>query len=544
MLKNQDLIKKMTLEEKAHLMSGKNFWQTKEVSRMNIRSLFLSDGPHGLRKQDITNKLLKANQSFKATCYPTASSMANSWNLELGKELGNYLANEAIYQNVDVVLGPGTNIKRNPLCGRNFEYFSEDPYLSGKLSASYIKGIQEKNIGACLKHFACNNQEFRRMIVNSNVDERALREIYLKPFEIAIEESKPYCIMSSYNRVNNFYTNENPHLMVEILRNEFKYEGLVMTDWGGNNSRIEGLKCFNSLEMPSNYGDTDLEIITAINDGILQEEILNKNVDYLLDLNNRLNIIHNKIDFNEEKHHKFAITCAEESIVLLKNNNNVLPLRDNNVCFIGDFLFKNRYQGAGSSLVNPTKEENIIDIINEYDFNNVGCERGYTRNNKVNKTLIKKALKIAHKSEIIVYGLGLDEKSEAEGVDRKHININENQIELLKELSKLNKKIVALVYSGSVIDYDFEKYVDAILYVGLAGQGSSRAVLNILSGKTNPSGKLAETIPYHYEDVPSFNNYKQDSDEENYLESIYVGYRYYDKNNISVRYPFGFGLSY
>ena len=543
-LTNEEIIKQMTLEEKASLMSGKDFWQTQDIKRLGINSIFLADGPHGIRKQAGSADHLGLNESLKATCFPTASCMANSFNLNLAIELGTALGLEAKAQKVNVLLGPGMNIKRNPRCGRNFEYFSEDPYLSGKMAASYVKGIQSNNVSACIKHFAANNQETRRMVYDSIIDERALREIYLTGFEIAIKEANPLSLMTSYNKLNGYYTNENSHLLNDILRNEWNYKNLVVTDWGGSNSRIEGLKCGNALEMPTNNGETDLEIINAIKNGELDENILDQRVDELLNIINKTKIEDNvKVDI--DAHHELAKKCALESIVLLKNNDNVLPLNnDKRVVFIGD-LFKNpRYQGAGSSIVNPTKLDNIIDLLPNYSLNSIGYSKGYNRYGKKNNRLAKKALKLASKSDIILYAMGLDEVTEAEGIDRETININKNQIDLLLKLKQLNKKIVVVLYSGSIVDLSFSDHVDGLVHAYLSGQAGATALLDIITGKVSPSGRLAETYPYNYEDVSSSESFPEKGMTVLYKESINVGYRYLNKDLNKVRYPFGYGLSY
>ena len=540
----EDLIKQMTLEEKASLMSGKDFWQTQNIDRLNIQSIFLADGPHGIRKQAGEADHLGLNESIKATCFPTASAMANTFNLELANKMAKSLGKEAASQNVNILLGPGMNIKRNSRCGRNFEYFSEDPYLTGKIASEYVKGIQSNGVSACIKHFAANNQETRRMVYDSIIDERALREIYLTGFEIAVKEANPLSIMTSYNKLNGSYTNENEHLLCDILRKEWNYQNLIVTDWGGCNDRVEGIKCTNALEMPTNNGETDLDIINAVKNGNLDEAILDQRVDELL------KIIYNTeikepVEFDIDQHHELAKECALESMVLLKNENNVLPLDNNKkIAFIGDFFKNPRYQGAGSSIVNPTKLDNLIDILNEQQISYLGFERGYNRYGKKNYLLAKKAIDLANKSDIIVYAMGLDEITEAEGMDRENICIKENQINLLKELHKLNKKIVIVLYSGSVIDLSFDIYADSVLHAYLTGQASSKALIDILFGKVSPSGRLAESYPIKYNDISSSETFPQLGMTVLYKESIYVGYRYLNLNQHKIKYPFGYGLSY
>lgn len=547
-MKHQDIISKMTLLEKVILTSGKNFWESQEILAHHIPSIFFADGPHGIRKQALAADHLGLNESLKATCFPTAVTIASSFDKELGEEIGVCLGKEALAQKVNVLLGPGLNIKRNPRCGRNFEYFSEDPYLAGNMAGSYVKGIQSNGISACLKHFACNSQEEKRMTLNSVVDERALREIYLTGFEIAVKEAKPKTIMSSYNLINGVYANENEHVLKEILRNEWGYDGVVLTDWGGENDRVKGLIAGNEMEMPGAGGDTVHDIMVAIKEGRLEESVLDENIDRLLDLiltTSKPFEGDKKYEFDVEKHHAFAVKCAEESMVLLKNEDNILPLKEKTkVALVGDFAMTPRYQGAGSSLVNCTKLENTLDIVKEYDFEYLGHEKGFHRFGKKSNGLIKKALKLASQAEVVVVYLGLDEAIEAEGLDRKNIKINDNQVELLKALKEAGKKVVGVLHAGSVVEMPWLKYCDALLNAYLPGQGGARAVLNVLTGKVNPSGKTAETYPLSYDDVPSKVDFPAKGSSIYYRDSIFVGYRYYNKVNKDVLFPFGFGLSY
>ncbi|MBO4703589.1 MAG: glycoside hydrolase family 3 protein, partial [Bacilli bacterium] len=503
--KHQDIIDQLTLKEKASLISGKDFWQTVNIDRLNIPSAFLSDGPHGVRRQAAAADHLGLNASIPATCYPTAATMANSWDPELGEVLGQKLGQEAAVQKVNVLLGPGTNMKRHPMCGRNFEYFSEDPYLAGKMAAGYIRGIQSNGISACVKHFACNDQEENRMTLDSVVDERTLREIYLTAFEIAVKEGKTKSIMSSYNLVNGVYANENEHLLVDILRKEWGFDGLVVTDWGGNNDGVLSLKCYNQLEMPGNP-DRPEEVVKAIEAGELDEAVLDDNIDTLLDI--IFDTMKNGVEkapekFDVEDHHLFAQKCAEESAVLLKNNN-VLPLNnEKKVAFIGDFLYLPRYQGAGSSIVNPTKLDKTSDLLKDSGLNVVGYCKGFNRYGKKNNKLHKEAMEVAKLADIVVLYLGLDEVTEAEGLDRTNLLLNDNQLELVKDIKELGKQIVVVLSCGSAVEIPFVEDVDAILHCYLNGQAGAKATLNILSGKVNPSGKLSETFPIKLEDVAS-----------------------------------------
>ena len=544
--KHQDIIDQLTLKEKASLISGKDFWQTVNIDRLNIPSAFLSDGPHGVRRQAAAADHLGLNASIPATCYPTAATMANSWDPELGEGLGERLGQEAAVQKVNILLGPGTNMKRNPLCGRNFEYFSEDPYLAGKMAAGYIRGIQSNGISACVKHFACNDQEENRMTLDSVLDERTFREIYLTAFEIAVKEGHTKSIMSSYNLINGVYANENEHLLVDILRKEWGFDGLVVTDWGGNNDGVLSLKCGNQLEMPGGPDRPEF-VIKAIEAGELDESVLDDNVDELLDI--VFDTMENGVNkapesFDIEEHHAFAQKCAEESAVLLKNNG-VLPLdNQKKVAFLGDFLFLPRYQGAGSSIVNPTKLDNAAELLKGSPLNVVGCAKGFHRYGKKNKKLHNEAIALAEKAQVVVIYLGLDEVTEAEGLDRTNLHLQENQIQLVKDVKALGKDVVVVLSCGSAVELPFMDEVDALLHCYLNGQAGAQATLNILSGDVNPSGKLSETFPIKLEDVASSDNFPSHTRTIEYREAYGIGYRYFDKANVLVRFPFGFGLSY
>jgi beta-glucosidase len=546
-MKYRELIEKMTLEEKVSLMSGKDFWQTQEIERLGINSMFLADGPHGIRKQAVAADHLGLNVGIPATCFPTAATVANSWNEELGERVGEYLGEEAISQKVNVLLGPGVNMKRNPLCGRNFQYYSEDPYLAGKMAAGYIRGIQSHGISACVKHFCANNQEERRMAIDTIVDERTLREIYLTAFEIAVKEGRTKAIMSSYNMINGTYTNENMHLMRDILRGEWNYNGCVITDWGGSNDRIAGLLAGNELEMPTTAGETNEEIIQAIKSGRIKEEVLDECVDRLLELIFSTEEVYKRphIEFDVDKHHRVAQKVAEESIVLLKNEDNILPLKyGKKVAVIGDFAKNARYQGAGSSIVNPTILDHTMDCFNESGIISIGYESGFERYGKKNKKKIEKACELAKKADVILLYIGLDEVTEADGLDRQCMSIPENQVELLNALYTVNSNIIAILSCGSAVEMPWINKVKAVLHGYLGGQAGSRAILRILSGDVNPSGKLAETYPIHYEDTPSFHNFPGKEVSVEYREGIYIGYRYYDTADVKVLFPFGYGLSY
>ena len=546
-MKYQDIIEKMTIEEKAAFLSGKGEWQTREFDRLGIPSIFCSDGPHGIRKQAGAGDHLGLNASLPATCFPTAATIANSWDEKLGEELGETLGEEAMSQGVNVLLGPGLNIKRSPLCGRNFEYFSEDPYLAGKMAASYVRGIQSKGVYACPKHYAVNSQELRRMAMDSVLDERTLREIYLTGFEIAVKEGKAKTIMSAYNEVNGTYANENKHLLTDILRDEFGFDGIVITDWGASNDHALGVAAGSNLEMPNPGLDSARELIAAVESGKISIEDVDARVDELLDavMTLYVNAQNKKDGFDVEAHHKVARRAAEESTVLLKNEENILPLKPGaKVAIIGDFAFAPRYQGAGSSMVNPTKIETVSEIIGRYDLQVVGSSRGYSRSGADDAATKKEAMDIAAKADVVLFFFGLNEDSESEGMDRTHMRIPQNQINLLQELGQVNPNLVGVISAGSAIEMPWHHYFKALLHCYLNGQAGAGAVLSILTGDANPSGKLSETIPRRYEDTPAYRYYPSKERTSEYRESLYVGYRYYDTAEIPVLYPFGFGLSY
>lgn len=541
--KIKELISQMTLEEKASLVSGKNFWESQDIPRLGVPSIFLADGPHGLRKQELSADHLGLNESVKSTCFPTAATLSCSWDENLLQEIGTALGREARALDVGVLLGPGTNIKRNPRCGRNFEYFSEDPYLAGKYASAYIRGVQSQGVSACVKHFAVNSQERARMIVDEVVDERALREIYLTPFEMAVKQGKVKTVMSAYNKINGDYADENYHTLKEILRDEWGYNGVVVTDWGGNNDRVKALKCGNELEMPTTGGETDKDVVNAINNGELDQSVLDECVFRFLSLVYEV-YENEKEEYSKEEHSKLAQKGAESSAVLLKNDG-ALPLNSQEkVCIIGDFAQKPRYQGGGSSAVNPTELQSVLDCAKDYPINFVGFEQGYDRYGKKKKGLIKKAVKLAQTADKILLFIGLDEITETEGIDRKDLSLPQNQLDLLTALSTLGKPIVAVLSCGAPITTDWDENVSALLHGYLAGQSGAKAMLNILTGKVNPSGKLAETYAFSYQDTPTYNYYLKKELTAEHRESIFIGYRYFEKAEIPVKYPFGYGLSY
>lgn len=548
-LKYESIISKMTLEEKALMMSGKNTWQTVDFEKYGIPSMTMSDGPHGLRRQAGAGDHLGLNASLPATCFPTAATVANSWDEELGEEIGAALAEEAATMDVNVILGPGLNIKRSPLCGRNFEYFSEDPYHAGKMAAAYVRGMQSKGGAACPKHFAANSQELRRMANDSIVDERTFREIYTTGFEIAVKEGKAKAIMSAYNEINSVYANENSHLLQEILVDEWGFDGCVISDWGGSNDHALGVQNGSHLEMPGTGKSGMRDIVKAVQAGTLKEEVLDQRLDELLSLIFATHSTTEKAKgttFDIEAHHKLARKAAEESIVLLKNQDNILPLKPGTkVAVIGDFAKKPRYQGAGSSLVNPAKEpEAILDMIGEYDIVMVSYEQGYVRNRPPKMDLLRKAKEAAKSADVVLFFGGLDEISESEGLDRTHMMMPNAQGMLIDELSTVNENLVVVLSAGSAIEMPWHQYVKGIVHGYLGGQAGASAMLNVLTGKVNPSGRLNETYPIHYEDTPCYHYYPGKERSSEFREALYVGYRYYTTIDKKVRYPFGYGLSY
>lgn len=545
-MKHEALIKQMTLAEKASLMSGANFWNTKAIERLNIPSIMMTDGPHGLRKQGGKADHLGLNASLPATCYPTAATLANSWNPQLLAEVGTDLGAECVAENVSALLGPGLNIKRNPLCGRNFEYFSEDPFLSGTLAAAQVRGIQAQGVAACPKHFAVNSQEHLRMTIDEIVDERSLREMYLQGFQRVVTEAQPQMIMSSYNKVNGIYANEHPQLMNAILYDEWRFDGVMVTDWGGNDDRVAGLRAGNQLEMPSTNGITDLEIVAAVEANTLAEAVLDEAVDRLLELvfsTQPTTEPHEAIDY--ERHHQHAVDAAKQSLVLLKNADNSLPLKPTErIAVIGDFADKPRYQGAGSSLINPTKVPRPIDLLTDSTLTISGYAQGFKRMGGQSKRLMKEALTLAQAADKVLLFIGLDESSEAEGVDRVNLRLPDNQLALIEGLTQLNVPLIIVLAGGGVLELPFADKVAAIVHTYLAGQGGAEALVQLLSGAYNPSGKLSETYPLAYEDVPSAPYYPGKEATSEHREGLFIGYRYFDTFNVPVRYPFGYGLSY
>lgn len=552
-MKMESILKEMTLEQKCVFLSGADVFKTYAFKQPEIPSIWLSDGPHGLRKQAGASDHLGLNPSEPATCFPTAVAMACSWDVALGEEIGEALGEEAAASGVNVVLGPGLNMKRNPLCGRNFEYFSEDPYLAGKMAAAYIRGIQKNGVSACPKHFAVNNQEICRMASDSIVDERTLREIYLTGFEIAVKEGHPKSIMSSYNLVNGVYANENKHLLMDILRKDWGFDGAVVTDWGGSNDHAAGVGAGSTLEMPAPGLDSARELMAAVREGRLSEKTLDARVHELLKLVFETNqALENfkvsntdSADVMFEKHHKLAHRAASECMTLLKNEHHMLPLDENaKVALIGDFAKTPRYQGAGSSVVNMRRLDNLLDCMNASKVNLIGFAKGFDRLGRCDGSLEDEAVSLAKAADVVVLCLGLDEIQESEGLDRTNMRLQKNQTELLKRLSVVNKNIVVVLMAGSAVETPWRKYCRAILYASLSGQAGAGAILDVLTGKVNPGGKLAETWPEGYKQVPSRKHFAGEGRTVEYRESIYIGYRYYQKIKAKTAFCFGHGLSY
>ena len=541
------LLKELTLEEKCALLSGAETFKTRGMPKHGIPQIWLSDGPHGLRKQAGESDHLGLNPSVPATCFPTASAVANSWDAALGEEIGAALGEEAAAQEVSVVLGPGLNMKRNPLCGRSFEYFSEDPYLAGKLAAGYIRGIQSKGVAACPKHFAVNSQETRRMASDSIVDERTLREIYLTGFEIAVKEGHPRSIMSSYNLVNGTYANENKHLLMEILRGEWGFDGAVITDWGGSNDHALGVKNGSTLEMPAPGGDSVRELLAAVESGKISESDIDARLSELLPLvfDTKAALDAAPREFDAAAHHALARRAAAESLVLLKNEGSLLPLAaGSKVAVLGDFAKNPRYQGAGSSMVNSTQVDVLLDKLIDSELNVIGYQQGFDRHGKPDAALQKSACELATQADTVILCMGLDEIAESEGLDRSNLRLAQNQVDLLQAVAAVNLKIVVVLYSGSVVETPWLDNCQALLYAALGGQSGAGAVADALTGKVNPCGKLAETWPLTYADVPSAADFATRRKTVEYREGLYIGYRYFTTAEKAVRFPFGYGMSY
>ena len=536
----EKILQQMTLEDRIALCSGENFWETKKYEKYGIPSLFMCDGPHGLRKQENVADMLGVNESRKATCFPAEVTTAGSWDPELLTAIGSAIGQEAREQGVGLVLGPGVNLKRNPLCGRNFEYFSEDPYLAGKLAAGFIRGAEAQGIGTSLKHFAVNSQEKSRFTSNSVLDDRTLRELYLTAFEIAVKEGKPSTVMCAYPKLNGVHCSDNKALLTDILRTEWGFSGLVVTDWGAMNDRIEGFRAGCDLNMPGGSDYMEKEVLQAVKDGTLPERCIDDSARRVLKLVFRAaQTLKEKTDCDYEAHHALAKRASLEGAVLLKNEGGILPLKkDAKIAVIGAMAKNLRYQGAGSSHINPTGLSQPLDFLPDAIYA-PGCDdRGDTT-----EDLLSQAAKTAQEAEIAVIFAGLPDRYESEGFDRADMKMPEGQLRMIDAVAAANPNTVVVLLCGSAVECPWADRVKGILYMGLPGQAGGEAVAALLCGRANPSGKLAESWPLSYADVPSSEIYGK-TDDALYQEGVYVGYRYYDKAGVPVRWPFGYGLSY
>lgn len=542
--KAKKLVSEMTLEEKTLLLSGDGWWQTHAIKRLGIQSIFLTDGPNGLRKAEGDGLGL----AVPATCFPTASALASSWDTGLAKRVGVALAEESQANDVQILLGPGINMKRSPLGGRNFEYLSEDPILAGKMAASYIVGVQSQGVGTSVKHFAANSQEFERMANNSNVDERTLHEIYLTAFEIAVKEGKPWTIMASYNKLNGVYASENSLLLKEILRKNWGFEGFVMSDWGAVNNRVNGVAAGLNLEMPGSGVVNQNELIKAVKDGKLPVATLNESVTELLAILLKARDSHKPgAKFNADQHNALAREVGSQSIVLLKNDDNILPLdvKKQKIAFIGGFAKAPRYQGAGSSQVNPIKISNAFDEMKKYTGGkDITYAAGYENEEQTSEALIADAVKAAKDADVAVIFVGLPDSYESEGFDRKSIDMPTAHNKLVEAVAAAQKNVIVVLMNGSAITMPWLPNVKGVLEGWLGGQAGGGAIADVLSGKVNPSGKLSETFPKSINDTPTALGFPGLNQEAFYGEGIFIGYRYYDKRNIAPLFPFGYGLSY
>lgn len=544
-MKYQDIISKLTLQEKINLCTGKDFWHMNGVSRLGIPSICVTDGPHGLRKKIENSSGMSLNTSVPTTCFPTAATTACSWDPSLLYEMGEALGEECLQEKVSVILGPGVNMKRSPLCGRNFEYFSEDPVLAGEVAAGLINGIQSKGVGTSLKHFAANSQETRRMKIDSVVDERALREIYLSAFEIAVKKAQPWTVMNCYNRVNGVYGADNHWLQTEVLRDEWGFKGLVVSDWGAVNDRVQGIKAGNDLEMPTSGGYNSGKLYDAVLSGKLDEADLDVAVDRVLDLIFKSKDALCDYTYDKQAHHETARKVAAQSMVLMKNDGDLLPVsKDKKIAIIGELARNPRYQGAGSSHICPTKLDNAFDAFIEAGYTPLYAPGYNCKSDKPNYALIADAVAVAEKCDTVLLFVGLTDEYEAEGYDRDHMDLPASHNELIDAVCAVNPNAAVVLFGGSPVTMPWLGKVKALLNAYLGGQAGGSAIVDIISGKVNPSGKLAETYPYALSDTPAYNNFPGSAKTVEYRESVYIGYRYYDTANVDVRFPFGYGLSY
>lgn len=550
------LVNELTLEEKASLCSGADFWHTEAIDRLNIPAAMVSDGPHGIRKQENLADHMGVAESIKAIGFPTASAMACSFDRDLLHKVGDALGEECVAEDLAVLLGPGINMKRSPICGRNFEYYSEDPVVAGELGAAFVNGVQEHGVGTSLKHFAANNQEWRRMSISAEIDERTLREIYLAAFETVVKKAQPWTIMCSYNRINGVYSCENDWLLNKVLRDEWGFEGLVMTDWGAMDERVPSLKAGLDLEMPDCHGETDKLIVKAVQSRELEESVLDTAVERILTMVDKYLTARKDIDpasmvhplpssvergYDVAAHHALARTTAEQSAVLLKNED-ILPLqKDKKIAFIGEFAKVPRIQGGGSSHINNTSIESALDAAGD----SVSYAQGFHIDEETtDETLLQEAITLAKESDVAVIFAGLPDSFESEGFDRTHLNMPANQNELIARISEVQPNVVVVLHSGSPIAMPWLDKAAGVLQMYLAGQASGGAAVNLLFGDATPCGKLAETFPLHLEDNPSYLNFPGNREKVCYQEGVFIGYRYYDKKKMDVLFPFGYGLSY
>lgn len=544
-MKHKAIIEKMTLQEKARLCSGKDFWHLNDCERLGLGSIMVSDGPHGLRKHNDKKAKTDIMGSVPAVCFPTASATAASWDEELLFEMGEALGDECRAERVSVLLGPGVNIKRSPLCGRNFEYFSEDPFLAGKLAAAFIKGVQSKGIGVSLKHFAANNQETRRMTIDTVADERTLREIYLTGFEIAVKEGKPWTVMNAYNKLNGSYCSENRWLLTDLLRDEWGFDGVVVTDWGAENDIVEGIKAGQNLEMPGSNGLAADKLVRAVQDGELDEAVLDESVDKIIELIMKSQDTLGSYNYSKELHHAIARRVAQNSMVLLKNEDSVLPLKkDATIALIGELARSPRYQGAGSSQINASKIDSAFDVLLEKGLGFV-YSQGYDKTKDVTDLeLLRDAVETAKRTQAAVLFVGLTDEFESEGFDRTHLSIPKCHIDLINAVSKVNPNTVVVLSGGAPVEMPWLGAAKAVLNCYLGGESGAAAAVDILYGDVNPSGKLAETYPLALSDNSSYFNFPGNKKSVEYREGVYVGYRYYDTVQKPVLFEFGYGLSY
>ena len=547
--KINEIISELTLEEKASLCSGRDDWSTQPIERLNIPWIWLSDGPHGLRRAPATNKAGYGDQ-HPATCFPTASALAASWDTDLIYSVGQSLGVECQALGVNVLLGPGVNIKRSVLGGRNFEYFSEDPVLSGEIGAAFINGVQSQGVGTSLKHFAANNVETRRMHINSDLDSRTLNEIYLTPFEIAVKKAQPWTIMACYNRVQGEYGTQSVELLTKKLKEEWGFEGIVISDWFAVIDRVKGIEAGMHIEMPGVHKYNDKLIVESVKNGTLAEAKVDALVREILRIVYKAKSLQKEnAEFDIEEHHQFARRVSGETITLLKNDQSVLPIKNSRykkIAVIGEFASNPRFQGNGSSEVKPTKLDNVLNLLNEEYGSSfeINYAQGYNLRDDSDFSLIDDAKNIAANSDIVLIFAGLPLHYESEGIDRKHIDMPESHNKLINELTMLNKNTVVILTNGSAVAMPWANNVDAIVESWLGGQAGAGGVIDVLFGKVNPSGKIAETFPVKLEDTPAYFNFPGEEGDALYGERLFVGYRYYDYKNIEPLFSFGHGLSY